>query len=226
MSTVAIIQARTGSTRLPSKVLMDINGKPTLRWVIERTKRAALVDEVIVATTDREPDDAVALIAEDCGVQSWRGPSSDVLLRYVQAANATNADVVIRITADCPLIDSDVIDMVVAELGNADYCSNVVRRSYPRGLDVEAFHRDVLMRVARMAFSPQAREHVTLYIYEEHPELFRIRHVIDGVDNSDLNFCLDTEADLHYLRRIAVDAPYRQLVAKARNSSLAAPHRL
>lgn len=224
MTTVAIVQARLGSTRLPGKVLMGINGRAALRWTLDRAKRASLIDMVLVATTDKPEDDLIADLVPQWGYEVFRGPSADVLARYQQAALAVDADVVVRITADCPLIDPDVIDMVVAELSSgADYCSNVVRRSFPRGLDVEAFHRDVLDRVARMAFTPQAREHVTVFIYEEHPELFRIHHVLDHQDNSDLNFCLDTEADLVYLRRLAQDVGWRHLVERARGSSVAAP---
>jgi len=203
---VAIIQARVGSTRLPGKVLADLQGAPVLQRVIERTKRAKCVDEVMVATTVKDEDNVVAELATACGASVFRGSSPDVLLRYVGAAKASNADVVVRITADCPLIDPMVIDKVVSQLNRSvDYCSNVVKRSYPRGLDVEAMHHDVLERADRLASSQPAREHVTLTIYEEHPGLFAIRHVMDEEDNSDLNFCVDTERDLHYMRRLWQD---------------------
>jgi spore coat polysaccharide biosynthesis protein SpsF len=206
-----------GSTRLPGKALADLNGEPALKRVISRVKRASLIDEVVVATTDKDEDDPIVTLSQACGAAVFRGSSSDVLSRYVGAAQSFSADVVVRLTADCPLLDPEVIDKVVAHLTrSADYCSNVVRRSYPRGLDVEVMHRDVLERIDRIASSPQAREHVTVGIYEERPTLFQIRHVVDTEDNSDLNFCLDTEADLRYLRRLWEDTDYKGLVAKAR----------
>jgi spore coat polysaccharide biosynthesis protein SpsF len=216
---VAIIQARLGSQRLPGKVLMDICGKPALQRTIERTKRASLVDEVMVATTVRDEDDIIAEVAEACAATVFRGSSSDVLLRYVNAAGTSAADIICRITADCPLVDPEIIDKVIMQLGRADYCSNVVKRTYPRGLDVEVMHRDVLERAERLATSQPAREHVTLTIYEEHPSLFQIRHVLDTEDNSDLNFCLDYAADLVYLRRFWEDTDYRTLIGKARSLS-------
>jgi spore coat polysaccharide biosynthesis protein SpsF len=219
MTTVAIIQARMGSQRLPGKVLADLCGAPVLQRVIERTQRAESIDEVMVATTERDEDDAVAQLASKCGAAVFRGSSPDVLLRYVGAAKAASADVVVRITADCPLIDPDVIDIVVSHLSRTvDYVSNVVKRSYPRGLDVEAMPHDVLERADRLASSQPAREHVTLAIYEERPELFVIKHVQDNEDNSDLNFCVDTEADLHYMRKLWQDhTDYRGMIERARS---------
>lgn len=205
-----------GSTRLPGKALADLNGAPVLQRVIERVKRAALVDEVMVATSVREEDDVIVDLAGNLGVSIFRGSSPDVLMRYVGAAKASLADVVVRLTADCPLLDPDIIDKVILQLGNNDYCSNVVRRSYPRGLDVEVMHRDVLERADRLASSQPSREHVTIAIYEERPELFLIRHVMDDEDNSDLNFCVDTEADLHYMRKLWRDIDYRGLIDRAR----------
>lgn len=205
-----------GSQRLPGKVLADLAGKPVLQRVIERTRRAALVDEVMVATTVRDEDDIVAELADACGASVFRGSSPDVLLRYVGAAKAAVADVVVRITADCPLIDPEVIDTVIGYLGRSDYVSNVVKRSYPRGLDTEVMPVDVLERIDRRASSQPAREHVTLHIYEEDPAHYYIRHVMDESDNSDLNFCVDTEADLHYMRKLWQDLDYHGLIARAR----------
>ncbi len=210
MKRVAVIQARTGSSRLPGKILMDLGGQPMLAQVVRRVRRATLVDEVVVATTERRGDDAVEDLARALGVAVFRGSERDVLSRYVGAARASDADVVIRLTADCPLLDAALIDDVVRMLCDAghaaDYVSNVVRRTYPRGLDVEAMFRDVLERVDRLARSPESREHVTYLILREQPSLFLVRGMMDAEDNSDLRWTVDEAADLEMARTL-----YREL---------------
>lgn len=204
MRTVVVIQARMGSTRLPGKVLLDVAGKPMLEQQIRRIQHCRSVDDVVVATTTHRHDDAIVDLVRRLDVNWFRGDEHDVLARYVGAARATRADVVLRVTSDCPLIDPALTDRVVDELrdyaAECDYASNIVQRTYPRGLDVEALFADTLFRIDRLSKSAAAREHVTLVPRSERPELFLVRSVTDTEDNSDLRWTVDTDADLGLIR--------------------------
>ena len=202
--TVAIIQARTGSTRLPGKVLRQVLGVPILTHVVDRTRRARLLDEVVVATTRLPADDAIEVLARESGWPVVRGSEVDLLDRYLQAARAHQADVVVRITSDCPLIDPAVIDDVVQTLTDSrvDYASNSLEpRTFPRGLDVEAVRRAALERAGVEDASAAWREHATPYIYR-HPELFRLERVASPDDASAERWCVDTAEDLELVKRI------------------------
>ncbi len=166
MRTVAIVQARTGSSRLPRKVLAPICGRPMLLHVVERAAAARRVDEVAVATSSAPDDDAIAELCREHGIACVRGSEQDVLDRYHRAAQALDAGVIVRITGDCPLIDPQVIDRAIEARGacDADYAANVLLYTYPNGLDVEVFRRDALERAWREARLPAEREHVTPYI--------------------------------------------------------------
>jgi spore coat polysaccharide biosynthesis protein SpsF len=224
VTVVAILQARMTSTRLPGKVLMDIAGAPMLERDLDRIRAAETVDDVVVATTANTTDDPVADLARAQGVRVFRGDEHDVLSRYLGAADEAQADVVVRVTADCPLLDPGVVDRVVRALDrDADYASNVVERTFPQGLDCEALHRDVLERVGRLATSADAREHVTWLIYAERPELFVRRDVIDPADNSDLSWTVDRPEDLQRVRALYArfglaeePLPYTELIAGVR----------
>ena len=205
MNIVAVIQARMTSSRLPGKVLADIEGAPMLARVVERVRRSRLVTAVVVACTDRDEDDPVAGWAASAGLPVFRGSEDDVLGRFVGAANRAGADVIIRITADCPLIDPEVLDRAIEELTDhpgADYTSNVIERSYPRGLDVEVFTREALARMDRLGRSAASREHVTIPVRLEHPGAFVVRHVRHPVDDSDLRWTVDTLEDLEWVRLV------------------------
>lgn len=196
MRTVAIIQARMGSTRLPGKVLRPLAGDSMLAQGIRRVRRAKSIAHVVIATTTNPEDDLLVTEARRLGAQVYRGSSADVLDRYVGAARASSAEAIVRITSDCPLIDPCVIDETVAKLRNdVDYASNVSVRSYPRGLDCEVFHRDTLERMGRMATSRAAREHVTVFVHES-PHLFRTAVQVADIDDSDLRWTVDTDVDL------------------------------
>jgi len=224
VTVVAIVQARMTSTRLPGKVLMDLAGAPMLVRELERVRRAATIDEVVVATTTNATDDPVAEVVAAHGARVFRGDEHDVLGRYLGAAREVDAGVVVRITADCPLIDPGVVDRVVGALDReADYASNVVVRTFPQGLDCEALHRDTLERVGRLATSAAAREHVTWLIYAERPELFVRRDVTDPEDNSDLRWTVDRPEDLDRVRALydrfglaERPLPYAELIAGVR----------
>ncbi len=205
MKTVAIIQARMGSTRLPGKVLADVAGRPVLQRVVERTRRARGLDEVVVATSVAEADGAVASACAALGVPVFRGSEDDVLSRYLGAAEAFGADVCVRITSDCPLIDPDVTAMIVSRYRGAsppaDYASNKIPQSFPRGLDTEVFSRAALRRAAAGAKSAYQRTHVTPYFYEN-PGLFRLLSLVSDVDRQDWRWTVDTAEDLQFVRAV------------------------
>ncbi len=163
---VAIIQARMGSSRLPGKSLAEIENHPMLWHVIERVKKALLVDRVVVATSIAPQDDAIEKMCQENGVTCYRGSENDVLDRFYHAARAEKASQVVRITADCPLIDPEVVDRVVRRFqrGDLDYASNAMVRSYPDGLDTEICSFSALERAWHEAHKPSEREHVTPYL--------------------------------------------------------------
>jgi spore coat polysaccharide biosynthesis protein SpsF len=223
MRTVAILQARMGSSRLPGKVLAELGGATMLAQVVSRLRGARRITEIVVATSTGADDDAVVRETGRLGAGVHRGSAGDVLARFLGAARSYRADAIVRVTADCPLLDGAVIDQVVALLdGAVDYASNTHARSYPRGLDVEALHRDTLERIARLGTSPAAREHVTAFVMEA-PELFRTAQLVAPTDDSDLRWTVDTADDLALVRRLYGELglagtpwPYREVVAAVR----------
>lgn len=203
MRTIALIQARLSSNRLPGKVLMDIEGVPMLAHVVERVSAARLLDGVAVATSTDGSDDRLAAYCRANGIRHHRGPLDDVLARFVQAGKREEADVIVRVTADCPLIDPALIDAVVTmrDAHRADYASNVLSRRYPRGLDVEVFTAEALARADREGKLPHHREHVTPYLYEE-PGRFQVVGLDCERDLSAHRWTVDTAADLDLVRSI------------------------
>jgi spore coat polysaccharide biosynthesis protein SpsF len=206
MKVVAIIQARMGSTRLPGKVLMDLAGESMLARVVNRCSRAATLHEVAVAATTQPADEAIARLCAERGWPCFRGSEDDVLDRYERAAETCNADAVVRITSDCPLIEPAIIDRTVREFlkrrPDADYaCNFLPDRTFPRGLDVEVIGRDALNRAWREDRNPAWREHATEYVLH-HPELFRIHGVTNDRDYSHQRWTVDKAEDLAFVRRI------------------------
>lgn len=208
MRTVAIIQARMGSSRLPGKILEPLAGKPVLQRVIERVAASNAFAQVVVATTDREIDDVAADKAAAFGATVVRGDEDDVLSRFGLAAEASRAEAIMRITADCPLIDPEVLAAMVERfaVGDADLVSNCVRRSFPRGLDAELFSRQALDTMLAEASAPAEREHVTPFLYA-HPERFRIVSHEGSEDLSGYRLTLDTPEDFVLLERIFSATP-------------------
>lgn len=203
MKVVAIVQARLGSTRLPRKVLLDIEGKPMLARVMNRLRRAQKVDAVIVATTVEPQDQQLAEFCETHGWPVYRGSHHDVLDRYYRAASEHSADVIVRITSDCPLVDPEVVDAVIRKLREtkADYASNVAPRTFPRGLDTEVFSFATLEQLWREDQNPAWREHVTTLVHKM-PEQFRVANVVAETDCSHLRWTVDTPEDIELVRRI------------------------
>jgi spore coat polysaccharide biosynthesis protein SpsF len=196
------------STRLPNKVMADLAGRPMLAHVVSRVRRARFLSDVAVATTLSSQDDVIATFCSDECIPCFRGSEEDVLDRYYEAARAFAVDVVVRITADCPLHDPRVIDAVVSEFdpATADYVSNTIERTYPDGLDTEVLSFATLTRAWREARWTSEREHVTTYVCK-HPELFRIKQVRQPRDLSALRWTVDEPRDLAFAREIVRRLP-------------------
>jgi spore coat polysaccharide biosynthesis protein SpsF len=200
---VAIIQARMGSTRLPGKVLKDLEGETVLARVVNRLRSARLIEELLVATSNLPADDAIVEECNRCVVPVFRGEENDVLDRYFRAAQFCRAEIVVRITSDCPLIDPEVTDKTIQAFihERPDYASNALIRTYPRGLDTEVMTVQALERAWHSATQPYQRAHVTPYIYR-HPEEFKILPVTGDADYSSYRWTLDTPEDLEFIRAI------------------------
>jgi spore coat polysaccharide biosynthesis protein SpsF len=228
--TVAIIQARMGSQRLPDKVMLDIAREPMLVHVVERTKQAKTIDQVVIATTNERAEDPIAELCSQRGYACWRGSSFDLLDRYYQAAKQYEAEVIVRITADCPLIDPEIIDKTVnAFLGLPEPHTTLISdsdkdtppgskesnpygfaanrlpppwgRTYPIGLDTEVCSFQGLEIAWQEALEPHQREHVMPFFYEN-PERFRSLLVDHEKDYGTLRWTVDTPEDLEVVRRI------------------------
>ena len=221
ITTIALIQARVGSTRLPGKVMYPLDGRPALAHVVERTTRADRVSDVVVATSTAPPDDVIAQYAPSFGAEVVRGSESNVLSRFERAVAEYDPDVVVRITGDCPLIDPATIDHVVSSLenANADYASNIIQRTFPRGLDVEAFTTESFERVISAATTSAEREHVTPYYHENPDEFDRVNLTSDQVFEkdqyrcrTDLRLTLDEPDDYRLLDRIYDIAEYETIL--------------
>lgn len=206
MRIVAIVQARMTSTRLPGKVMLPLLGEPMLTWVIERLRKAKTLDSVVVATTTDSEDDVIAEECNRLGYECFRGDREDVLDRYFRAAKQYQANVIVRITSDCPLIDPEIVDACVTEFLKlqpaCDYLSNALEKAtFPLGLDVEVLNRSSLQKTFELASSKSDREHVTSYIYH-HPDQFLLKEYQSAIDHSDLRWTVDTPEDYRLIQRI------------------------
>lgn len=207
---VAIVQARMGSTRLPGKVLADLHGQPLLAWVVRRAQRAKLIDHVVVATTINPEDDAVVDFCREQDFAYYRGSAYDVLDRYYQAAWEYRADVVVRITGDCPLIDPAMLDNNIRTFLKADppldFAANRLpgERTVPIGLDIEICTMDGLRIAWSEAQLAHEREHVMPFFYE-HPERFNILHIRHKPDYGHYRWTVDTLEDLELLHQVVTN---------------------
>lgn len=209
MSCAIIVQARMTSTRLPGKVLMPVLGKPLLAYELERLQRCQKADSLMVATTVNATDDPVVALCEALDVPVFRGSEADVLERYHGAARQAAAETVVRVTADCPLIDPVIVDHVIARYqtanreanGALDYASNTLARTFPRGLDVEVFSFAGLETAHRQATQPAHREHVTPFFYTQ-PERFRLDSIESLENYGEHRWTVDTPEDFELVRRI------------------------
>jgi spore coat polysaccharide biosynthesis protein SpsF len=213
MIVAAIIQARYGATRLPGKVLADVEGQTVLALVVDLAKMIPGVDALYVATSMAAKDDAVAAEAKRVGANVFRGPELDVLARYLGAARKAEADVIVRITCDCPLLDPTIAGLVLkrfrdarAMIGplNVQWASNVhPTRTYPDGLDVEVVDRETLERAGKEARGAEDREHVMPWIYRK---TFGVSLEFD-IDLSAVRWTVDTPEDLERVRAIVRGLP-------------------
>jgi len=209
---VAVIQARMSSTRLPGKVLKPLLGLPAIVFMVQRVRQSKRLDEVVVATSHDRSDDELARCLDEAGIRCHRGSLDDVLDRYYQAALASGADHVVRLTGDCPLMDADLVDEALERLaaGGVAYVSNVDPPTYPDGLDVEAFTFEALQRAWREATLPVEREHVTPYL-RTRKDLFPAECWRGLSDLSALRWTVDHPDDLDHVRslieRLAPSSP-------------------
>lgn len=204
---VAIVQARMASSRLPGKVLADLGGQPVLAWVVRRASRAAGIDQVVVATSVSQEDDVVAAYCKERGFACSRGNLYDVLDRFIHAVREFDADVIVRLTGDCPLIDPELLADNLKTFLFADppldFAANRLpnERTVPIGLDAEFCTREALELAWREAKAPHQREHVMPFFYEQ-PERFRILHIKHQPDYGNYRWTVDTSEDLELLRQV------------------------
>jgi spore coat polysaccharide biosynthesis protein SpsF len=211
MSTWVIMQARVGSSRLPAKILKEIQGKTVLEHDIQRCLRIKTARGIVIATTIEPEAEQIVQICKkfpEEKVKYYRGSVDDVLSRYYESARLVKAETIIRITSDCPLLDPMIIDSMIElffeknkSAKSLDYLSNVDLRSFPRGLDTEIFSFETLERAHKEARLPQHREHVTLYI-RNHPELFRLDNFTQKIDQSGMRWTLDYPEDFEFIKSV------------------------
>lgn len=204
LGTAAFIAARMGSERMPGKVLSNLAGIPSLVHIFNILRRCRLVDDFAVLTTGLKEDDIIEQVCSEYNVKVFRSSVHDVLERFRVASMFLKPQRIVRVTGDDPLMDPSIIDKVIEEhcKGNYDYTSNMIERTYPRGMDTEVIEYEALEKTWEATADKDDREHVTLFI-RRNPGLFRMHNVKDGNnDNSDLRFCIDTKEDYEFVSRI------------------------
>ena len=221
MTTIATIQARTDSTRLPGKVMYPLAGRPVLEHVIKRVSAAETVDKTVVATSTNSPNDVIEACGTRAGASVIRGSETDVLGRFERVVTQYSPDLLVRVTADCPLLSPQVLDAVVRHLqrSGADYSSNVLERTFPRGLDVEAFTAESFATVTSEATEPHHREHVTPYYHEQASQFSHVAVTASEVfsedwlrNRTDIRLTLDEPGDYELIRRVYAEVPHDGLL--------------
>lgn len=205
MTTAILIQARMGAARLPGKPLFKVLGRPLLSYLIERLKHVSNADKVIVATSIHPRDKLIADAAQKAGAEVFRGSENDVLDRFYQAAKQAQADIVVRITADCPLMDPSLVEKLIGlYISKNDpwlFASNTIQRTFPRGMDIEVFSIQALEEAWNKAKLPYEREHVTPYLYT-HPERFAQIQLTQKIDQSLCRWTVDTPEDFRLISKL------------------------
>lgn len=193
------------SSRLPGKVLMEFCDKPNLQHIIERLKRSKYLDEVVVAITVNKEDNPIVELCESIGCKYYRGSEDDVLLRVLEASKSVNAEIIVEITGDCPVIDWRHVDKLLEKffLGKYDYASNAIQRTFPRGFDIDIFPVAVLDEVNVITKSPVDHEHVSLYIYTN-PEKYKLFNweADEEMKHPEFEITLDTKEDYEFIKVI------------------------
>lgn len=214
MKVVCLVQARVGSTRLPGKILKEICGKTILHHEIDRLKKCKEIDEIVIATTDKEDDDKIVNEAKKLSVKYFRGSENDVLSRFYYAAKENNADIVVRVTSDCPCIDFEILDKMLLYFKEkykekqVDYLSNTIKRTYPRGYDIEIFTFSSLEKSYINAKKEYEREHVTPYIYDKRNNFLKLSFE-NTEDYSKYRVTLDTIEDYTVIKSIFENLYYK-----------------
>lgn len=214
MKVVCLVQARVGSTRLPGKILKEICGKTILHHEIDRLKKCKEIDEIVIATTDKEDDDKIVNEAKKLSVKYFRGSENDVLSRFYYAAKENNADIVVRVTSDCPCIDFEILDKMLIYFKEkykekqVDYLSNTIKRTYPRGYDIEIFTFSALEKSYINAEKEYEREHVTPYIYDKTNNFLKLSFE-NKEDYSNYRVTLDTIEDFIVIKNIFENLYYK-----------------
>ena len=214
MKVVCLVQARVGSTRLPGKILKEICGKTILHHEIDRLKKCKEIDEIVIATTDKEDDDKIVNEAKKLSVKYFRGSENDVLSRFYYAAKENNADIVVRVTSDCPCIDFEILDKMLIYFKDKykekqiDYLSNTINRTYPRGYDIEIFTFSALEKSYINAKKEYEREHVTPYIYDKTNNFLKLSFE-NKDDYSEYRVTLDTIEDFIVIKNIFENLYYK-----------------
>lgn len=216
---IAIVQARTGSSRLPNKVIKKILDKPMLILMLERLKEVKEIDKIIVATTELKEDDIIEKIVKSIQIEVFRGSELDCLDRYYKAAKKFNGEIILKITADCPLLDPKIVKKIVkyflVNKKKFDYVSNVRPPTFPDGMDVEIFTFESLKKAWKDSDKPIEREHTTTYIHSK-PEIFRIGNIVNKSDQfSSFRLTVDYEEDFSLVKKI-----YEELYNKDKIFSL------
>jgi spore coat polysaccharide biosynthesis protein SpsF len=205
MRKLIIVQARMGSSRLPGKVLKEVCGKTFLEHLIIRLRRVKQADSIVIATTTREHDNQIVDLCNKLKIHYYRGSENDVLSRYYEASVKYGADLIVRITSDCPLIDPYIVDKVISYyIGNkdqVDYVSNVLKRTFPKGMDVEVFSFSVLKEAYEEAKKDREREHVTPFIKHK-PEKYHLYNIEYAMDLSHYRLTVDTPEDMELIKNI------------------------
>lgn len=214
MKVVCLVQARVGSTRLPGKILKEICGKTILYHEIDRLKKCKEIDEIVIATTDKEDDDKIVNEAKKLSVKYFRGSENDVLSRFYYSAKENNADIIVRVTSDCPCIDFEILDKMLIYFKDkykekqVDYLSNTIKRTYPRGYDIEIFTFSALEKSYINAKKEYEREHVTPYIYDKTNNFLKLSFE-NKEDYSEYRVTLDTIEDFIVIKNIFENLYYK-----------------
>lgn len=214
MKVVCLVQARVGSTRLPGKILKEICGKTILHHEIDRLKKCKEIDEIVIATTDKEDDDKIVNEAKKLSVKYFRGSENDVLSRFYYSAKENNADIIVRVTSDCPCIDFEILDKMLIYFKEkykekqVDYLSNTIKRTYPRGYDIEIFTFSALEKSYINAEKEYEREHVTPYIYDKTNNFLKLSFE-NKEDYSKYRVTLDTIEDFIVIKNIFENLYYK-----------------
>ena len=201
--TLAVLQARMSSSRLPGKVMMEINGHPMIYWQIQRILQASSVDKLVVVTSVDPSDDSLTKFLEGYSVTVYRGSLDNVFSRFLEVATQYQHDALIRLTADCPLVMPELLDKMVMEFyrEDADYLSNTLKPTFPDGLDIEIIKHGALERLATFTLGPRELEHVTYGVYKR-PEVFKLLNFQNQTDQSLARWTVDYQADLDFVRAI------------------------